>query len=78
MKFKVVISGKLECLDIRELVLDANKELANKEKEIKRLKLNPLNDYIVLSKEEEVIELKGVLSKFKYMLREERLKQLGI
>jgi len=64
--------------DIKELVLDAHNELIKKQEEVNYLKLNPLNDYIVFSKEEEIKDIQNSLSKFKYLLREERLKELGI
>ena len=37
---------------------------------------NPLNAYIVYSLEKEIQDLKVILSKFKYRLREEKLNEL--
>lgn len=63
---------------IHDLYKSAYKDLLLKEKEIIELKKDPLNSYIISSKETEAFELRVLLTKFKSDLREEKLKQLGI
>lgn len=55
---------KFDIPDIKKLVLDTHKELIKKQEDIKHLKLNPLNDYIVFKKEEEIKDIQNVLSDY--------------
>jgi hypothetical protein len=59
-------------------VKSAQTDLKSKEESLKDLEKDPLNSYIVHSLKMEIYDLKVVLSKFKYKLREEKLNELGI
>ena len=62
---------------IYDLVKSAQNDLKSKEELLEGLKTtNPLNAYIVYSLEQEIQDLKVILSKFKYKLREEKLNEL--
>ena len=62
---------------IYDLVKSAQNDLKSKEELLQGLKTtNPLNAYIVYSLEKEIQDLKVILSKFKYKLREEKLNEL--
>jgi hypothetical protein len=63
---------------IYDLVKSAQTDLKSKEESLKDLEKDPLNSYIVHSLKMEIYDLKVVLSKFKYKLREEKLNELGI
>jgi hypothetical protein len=63
---------------IYDLVKSAQTDLKSKEESLKNLEKDPLNSYIVHSLKMEIYDLKVVLSKFKYKLREEKLNELGI
>jgi hypothetical protein len=63
---------------IYDLVKSAQTDLKSKEESLKDLEKDPLNSYIVHSLKMEIYDLKVVLSKFKYKLREEKLSELGI
>jgi len=63
---------------IYDLVKSAQTDLKSKEESLKDLEKDPLNSYIVHSLKMEIHDLKVVLSKFKYKLREEKLNELGI
>jgi len=53
-----------------------NLPLTDKLRLLEDLKTNPLNDYIVHSLKEEILNLKVLLSKFKDRLREKKLNEL--
>lgn len=61
---------------IYDLVKSAQNDLKSKEELLEDLKRNPLNDYIVHSLKEEILNLKVLLSRFKDRLREEKLNEL--
>jgi hypothetical protein len=61
---------------IHDLYKSARQDLLSREKEIVELKKDPLNAYIVHSKEIEASELRTLLSKFIQDIRDEKLEQL--
>ena len=61
---------------IHDLVKSAQNDLKSKEELLEDLKTNPLNDYILHSLKEEILNLKVLLSRFKDRLREEKLNEL--